>query len=538
MDDTNTCINDWHPQRPGKLQTVLSKLTHDAQLWNDLLYSSGGKLELTKCSFHTVTFEFDPDGTPRVSPLPAPSVFIIDPVTGTKIPIRHLSPYTPHKTLGHWKSPVGSLRTQLATITTKMQEISIQVSTSSLSRYGARLAYHAIYVAALRYVLPQCHFSHTSLRKAAKKSMPALFAKCGFSCKTATQLLYAPIEYGGGGFVHWDVIQAEGQIMNFMKHWRTSTPISTTLRIDLAWCQWQAGTSESILFNPVPIPYLEARWIPSVCDALRLCDAQIILDNDMVPSPQRIGDTYIMDVARKSELFDDRDMRILNYCQLYLHVTTVSELFDADGVEILPHMRRCERPPWFDPLLTLTIQQRPSSHQINNKWHALCRLVSTRGRNTGWLPPLRLRRESYQLLGDDPTVYHWHRGCYWKCSRPLIGKSDVSLRLETPTGWVPSGLECVPIKIHARVIDTIYTYTDLSPRFVLPRRDLIRPTTFDDHVTIMCHNLSHGLANYCKTQPSSILQRGLSKPFDRCSTRNSLLFLMARLSRGGGCHSE
>ena len=134
---------------------VLSKLTHDAQLWNDLLHSTGGKLELTKCSCHTITFEFDPDGTPsRVSPIQAPPVMITKQVTGQAIPIRHLSPYTPHKTLGHWKSPVGSLCTQLATITTKMQEISIQVSMSSLSRYGARLAYHAIYVAALRYVEP------------------------------------------------------------------------------------------------------------------------------------------------------------------------------------------------------------------------------------------------------------------------------------------------------------------------------------------------------------------------------------------------
>ena len=39
-------------------------MTHDAQLWNDLLYCSGGRLELPKCSFHALCFTFKPDGTP------------------------------------------------------------------------------------------------------------------------------------------------------------------------------------------------------------------------------------------------------------------------------------------------------------------------------------------------------------------------------------------------------------------------------------------------------------------------------------------
>jgi hypothetical protein len=35
----------------------------DAQLWNDLLWLLGGLLELSKCSFHHVHFDFAPDGT-------------------------------------------------------------------------------------------------------------------------------------------------------------------------------------------------------------------------------------------------------------------------------------------------------------------------------------------------------------------------------------------------------------------------------------------------------------------------------------------
>jgi hypothetical protein len=84
----------------------------------------------------------------------------------------------------------------------------------------------------------------------------------------------------------------------------------------------------------------------------------------MVPKPQPLGDSYIMDIGREREsrLFHDKGLRIINYCRLYLHITTVLELFDADGIAIMPHMRHCERPPWFDPLQIVTIQRRPSKH--------------------------------------------------------------------------------------------------------------------------------------------------------------------------------
>jgi hypothetical protein len=263
VDNTNACVNEWHPQRDGRLPQLMEKVQADAQLWNDLLYVSGGKLELNKCSYHPLRFCFAPDGTPTVETRLPPAINIIDLTTHSAVQVKPLSPYAPHKTLGHWKAPIGSSTTQLSIIRTKRKTISVRISTSWLSRYGARLAYHAIYVATLRYVLPQCHFIAKTLRKAEKQSLPSLYAKCGFSRKTPQALLFAPLEYGGGGFVHWDTIQGEGQILHFLKHWRTDTVISSTLRIDVAWCQWQAGTSRSILTATEPILYRPVGFLRS-----------------------------------------------------------------------------------------------------------------------------------------------------------------------------------------------------------------------------------------------------------------------------------
>ena len=407
-------------------------------------------------------------------------------MTHQEVQVGSLSSYAPHKTLGHWKAPAGKSTTQLRIIMSKMTAISLRISTSHLSRFGARLAYHAIYVGTLRYVLPQCHFSPTKLRQAAKKSMPPLYAKCGFSRKTPLALLYAPREYGGGGFLDWDVIQGEGQILHFLKHWRTTTDISTTLRINLSWCQWQAGTSTSILqnTNPDQSQYLEARWIPSLRDALHRFGASILVDDDCIPKPERVDDKYIMDVVHNHPGLPSKSIRIINYCRLYLHITTLSEMFDATGTSLLPHILRCERPAWFDPTINVTIQKRPSDFQIRTRWQPFCLELSHQHTQGPWILPLRLRRETYcQCFPNNVSqFYHWYAGAYWLCTAPSSVTGRVQLTLRRPTPWVPTSADAVPIQSTARVQHTIYTQPHYGPRVEQPNDTGFPQTSFSDHI--------------------------------------------------------
>jgi len=129
-----------------------------------------------------------------------------------------------------------------------------------------------------------------------------------------------------------------------------------------------------------------------------------------------------MDYARNCGLFNAKDLRHINYCWLYLHVTTVSELFNAAGTHILDYMFQCQRPLWIDPSLIVTLQQRPSPHQIRYCWQRLCREWCT---STGALgevysfgswrtsgDSLRLRRSSYLEPCPFPILYHWSDGFY------------------------------------------------------------------------------------------------------------------------------
>jgi hypothetical protein len=113
----------------------------------------------------------------------------------------------------------------------------------------------------------------------------------------------------------------------------------------------------------------------------------------------------------------DKDLRIINYCRLYLHITTISEMFDADGHEIMDHIRRCHRAPWFDPNINVCIQRRPSEHQICTRWRSLCEVAKQFPPKGNWILPLRSRRETYCLAGiNTAIIHHWYAGSYWECS--------------------------------------------------------------------------------------------------------------------------
>jgi hypothetical protein len=70
--DDSTCITGGNPN--DTLQELLKKMKDDAQLWHDLLWCSGGKLELSKCGYHVIHFNFDDSGIPTMRHSPGESI--------------------------------------------------------------------------------------------------------------------------------------------------------------------------------------------------------------------------------------------------------------------------------------------------------------------------------------------------------------------------------------------------------------------------------------------------------------------------------
>eukprot|EP00957_Ditylum_brightwellii_P130685 9969751-Ditylum_brightwellii.AAC.1 len=87
------------------------------------------------------------------------------------------------------------------------------------------------------------------------------------------------------------------------------------------------------------LQHVEVRWIPYVQKYLGENGMTIKTKYNRVYPCQQLNDRYIMTTAIHSSTFTPLELRKLNYCRVYLGVTTLSDMMLAGGRTIDPHMR-------------------------------------------------------------------------------------------------------------------------------------------------------------------------------------------------------
>jgi hypothetical protein len=178
VDDTCSYVNQFLSNNNPTPQELISLLSHDSQLWCDLLWKSGGSLELPKCTYHYSQYKFASDGRPYLqSGRIGPAVILKhgDGITLQTVP--STSAYKAYKTLGCYKSLSGVQVTQLKVLQKKCDCHARIVSTSALSCPEAWTYYFSKYLTSPGYPLPVCHFSPSQLQSLERKVLPALFAR-------------------------------------------------------------------------------------------------------------------------------------------------------------------------------------------------------------------------------------------------------------------------------------------------------------------------------------------------------------------------
>jgi hypothetical protein len=135
----------------------------DAQLWSDLFWISGGMLELPKCSYHQIQFDFLPSGKPYMRAGQVTNeIYLQNIATNATIPITSKSVFDPHKTLGHQRAPMGKGKIQLKELRQKSNTMARQVSSSPLNRRESRTFFNVIYLNSINHTLPPSNDTSTS----------------------------------------------------------------------------------------------------------------------------------------------------------------------------------------------------------------------------------------------------------------------------------------------------------------------------------------------------------------------------------------
>jgi hypothetical protein len=329
------------------------------------------------------------------------------------------------------------------------------------------------------YVLPNCFFPESVLQKLQNSALRAFLAKCGYNRNTQRTIVFAPIRYGGCGFLALYLIQGEGQILTFLKHWRTNSNAGNLLRIAVAWTQLHLGTSLPFLTDTATsLPHMPGRWLCSLRTFLTRINGSIKLDQSFLSPIQRKRDVYIMDMIIHRGTFSDNKIKLLNYCRLFLQAVTLSDICLADGVTLDPDMLRGKPGPNSSKSSWIHITQARPREASWRLWRQACLLWSHQNKLYHplglWKPASSLRRKwPYYYDYHDGAIYITQATGYLRC----VSIDPVRFTPEANVDWTPTSTS-IPIQARLTIQGDDWIPT-IPPNFPRPSVPL-KPATFTD----------------------------------------------------------
>jgi hypothetical protein len=181
VNDTKHHVNDMMCQQAQSVETLVSLMAQDSQLWSDLLTASGAALELSKMYFYISSWKFESSGKPFLDDTIQTTIPVRSPDRQSTVHVPSRSVYAARRTLGPIKCPSRNQADQHAALLKTSDEFVRIIQSSAMSKREAWTAYFSFYLPKTCYVLNTSFLTEEALAAIQKKATNALFRKCGFN---------------------------------------------------------------------------------------------------------------------------------------------------------------------------------------------------------------------------------------------------------------------------------------------------------------------------------------------------------------------
>jgi hypothetical protein len=177
VDNTRGQTNNQTMEQPMPLQQLISWMQADTQLWGDLLHVSGGALEIPKCNYYVMQWQFKPSGIPEMTQDLNTVLHLHNGDRTATVTLTNDSITVAHKTLGTWKSAAQDQTKQADVLQDKSDEYARTIMASPVTRVDNWTSYHAIYLPRMTFVLPTSYLSDKRLHNIKKHAVAATLCK-------------------------------------------------------------------------------------------------------------------------------------------------------------------------------------------------------------------------------------------------------------------------------------------------------------------------------------------------------------------------
>jgi len=159
------------------------------------LYASGGTLELSKCAWYALTWQWDPKGKAHLQAnidTPADLLLTSGGYQRDTVRIPRLGPDQASKTWGCYIAPNGSSETQVKVLLKKAEQFKHVMSSPSDSKVDAYIQYRVFFFPVTSFPLGISQISYKYLKNIETKYMTPIKQQLGFRRTSSNAIFYGP----------------------------------------------------------------------------------------------------------------------------------------------------------------------------------------------------------------------------------------------------------------------------------------------------------------------------------------------------------
>ncbi|KAI2508454.1 hypothetical protein MHU86_5981 [Fragilaria crotonensis] len=304
---------------------LIARLEFVAQSWEKLLSLSGGKLNLKKCTYFVLQWDWQ-HGRPIIRKmLPSDSsVSLTQGQSATRHAIKRTSPTESIRMLGVLLNPMGDFTDHLASLKAKADTFATRLRSPRLTETDIEIFHRSIYVPSMRYSLAALATDEEELSKVQSKISRVILQRLHIRSTISTALRYGPLELGGLAGVGFHLLEKPNHF----------------------------------------IPYLTPSWILSVRQFLGNNKMHLQISDLHMDKLHGPTDAYIMQ-SEHLQRYTPLQQSDLNLVRMWLQVATLADMCDPNRPNcILLCFLDGHRPINFKSSPTWPRQAPPSKAQL------------------------------------------------------------------------------------------------------------------------------------------------------------------------------
>ncbi len=182
VDDTSNGCNDAHLEEPMPYAELIAMAQACAQIWEQLLFSSGGALELKKCFWYLIYWQWVNGHLQMTTISGCPGIIAL--TCGT-VPnytvIPRLEVWEAQRTLGVCRAPDGNYQKEAEFLLFKANCYAVWLFTLHLSEMDTFIFHQSTYIPLMMYSLPVTMIDVAILNKIQQQAIHAILNKLGVS---------------------------------------------------------------------------------------------------------------------------------------------------------------------------------------------------------------------------------------------------------------------------------------------------------------------------------------------------------------------